>query len=509
MRFPLSFGHRPFRPVQDRVTRLAVAALSALVLAAPARGADPASAASWRRVAERDLAQVRSLIEDAHPAILEPENKPFQRWRRVGYARSMALARQSRTRQQAEAAVQYFLVGFEDGHLGIRADAPPEGPARWAGFNVQWRDGRFRVVDRAGDWPRPLPPSGAEVLACDGVDLLSLLARRVSPYVDRRMHLDGTKSLLAMRLTNEWSGSQLWESLHLASCTVRREDGAVARFALHWRSGHDGLRLWTDRRPPPGLRPWGTDALWVHASDFQLAGAGADAFEADLDTLARQRGARWIVLDARGNRGGNAVFGLRLLEAVLGGPLPADGPSARAHWRVSRTAIDTLQLWIERMAGDAPSVTATRRFVAQLRAAMLQAQADHQPWVAQATVDLAWGSHVAEGAPPFAGRILLITDSVCASACLDFADAVLAIPGARHAGTATSGDTVYLEVAERPLASGLKVWVPMKVWRGRARKNNEPHRPEFAFPGDIRDTAEVERWLRDEVMPRIEAGAAR
>jgi hypothetical protein len=35
----------------------------------------------------------------------------------------------------------------------------------------------------------------------------------------------------------------------------------------------------------------------------------------------------------------------------------------------------------------------------------------------------------------------------------------------------------------------------MKVHRGRARGNNEPYRPSRVFPGDIRDSAALERWI--------------
>ena len=41
------------------------------------------------------------------------------------------------------------------------------------------------------------------------------------------------------------------------------------------------------------------------------------------------------------------------------------------------------------------------------------------------------------------GRVLLLTDGDCASACLDFADLVLQLPGTTHLGLPTSADAVF------------------------------------------------------------------
>ena len=53
-----------------------------------------------------------------------------------------------------------------------------------------------------------------------------------------------------------------------------------------------------------------------------------------------------------------------------------------------------------------------------------------------------------------------------------------------------------MDIREQALPSGLaRLWIPMKVWRGRARGNNEPQRPVHAYDGDLTDTAAVEAWI--------------
>ncbi|MCE0970099.1 hypothetical protein [Pseudomonas putida] len=90
---------------------------------------------------------------------------------------------------------------------------------------------------------------------------------------------------------------------------------------------------------------------------------------------------------------------------------------------------------------------------------------------------------------------MLVTDSFCASACLDFADAVLAVPGTIHFRLSTSGDTLYIDIGSQALPSGAQFWLPLKVWRGRVRGNNQSYDPRYSFDGDINDTSAVQQWV--------------
>lgn len=69
--------------------------------------------------------------------------------------------------------------------------------------------------------------------------------------------------------------------------------------------------------------------------------------------------------------------------------------------------------------------------------------------------------------------------------------------GAVQVGRETSADTVYMEIRQASLPSGLaEVAVPMKVYRGRARGNNEPQRPQYVIEGDMSDDAALLASIR-------------
>jgi hypothetical protein len=89
------------------------------------------------------------------------------------------------------------------------------------------------------------------------------------------------------------------------------------------------------------------------------------------------------------------------------------------------------------------------------------------------------------------GKIVLLTDAKCFSACLDFADTVLKVPGALHVGETTSADAVYIDGWRMLLPSGNVLSFPLKVWRNRVRGNNEPLRPSVEIALDTLDDAAI------------------
>ena len=98
---------------------------------------------------------------------------------------------------------------------------------------------------------------------------------------------------------------------------------------------------------------------------------------------------------------------------------------------------------------------------------------------------------------PVTGEVYLLTDWSCGSACLDFVDIMRRLPGVRHIGLPTAADSVYLELGmDADLPSGLAVFAyPLKVYRNRARGNNEWYEPEIKWPGGRMTDEAVVQWI--------------
>lgn len=162
---------------------------------------------------------------------------------------------------------------------------------------------------------------------------------------------------------------------------------------------------------------------------------------------------------------------------------------------------------------DAANLAAIREFGAMLRA-QPQPDAEVLHWVdvidrgmaaALARGEALWRHPVDADAPAPPGDprpralgagvpVHVLADAGCASACLDALDLWLPL-GAIHVGGETSADTVYMDIRQQPLPSGLAtVSIPMKVYRGRSRGHNQPYRPAHVWTGDFADEAALSAW---------------
>ena len=95
----------------------------------------------------------------------------------------------------------------------------------------------------------------------------------------------------------------------------------------------------------------------------------------------------------------------------------------------------------------------------------------------------------------FPATVALLSDGACASACLDFADEVLSMPGTTLLGADTGADGLLMEIRGAPLPSGLmSIAVPMKAYVNRKRGFLERYKADVTFGGPWTDEAVV-RWV--------------
>jgi hypothetical protein len=203
-----------------------------------------------------------------------------------------------------------------------------------------------------------------------------------------------------------------------------------------------------------------------------------------------------VVLDLRGNSGGSSDWS-RQIATILWGQLAVNvlpSGSEAVDWRASAGNIATLEgyrtAWrkapdVSREAKDWADRITTGMTVARSHGQALWREVDAEE---AKTAD----AGTASKSKP---RVFVLTDWGCGSACLDAVDLWTAL-GAIHIGQETSADSLYMDVRQVALPSGLADAVfPMKVYRNRKRGSNVPAKPAHAYTGDMRDTARLERWI--------------
>ncbi|OAI19478.1 MULTISPECIES: S41 family peptidase [Methylomonas] len=446
----------------------------------------------WSAVAKADLDFVYETIKAAHPGVLEHSDVAFQAWLHQGYSKALSLAKRAQTQEQALAALRFYTVGFKDGHLGVSPQNYSSN-VNWAGWNIQKQGEEFVVTYQAKEWPISVPPMGSRVIACDGQSVSEYIKYNISPYIDERLNLLSTWSMLAHFVTIETPDMPLWESKRIKHCTVELKDKTKKEYSLLWKKSYEGVQYaFADRAPKQGLRNLGKGIYWINVSNFQLSQAENIELERFLDKIKVLRQAKKVILDTRGNRGGSSQVGTKILRALLKDKIPTES-AARAFWRVSPVAKKTLEEHLDYFSKTFGKASIfyldTVRLLEQMNAAL----AIKQEWLEQLpdTID----SKI-EAREAFNGQLIILTDLNCASACLDFVDSVRRVPGAIHMGLPTSGDTFYIDVAKIQLPSkNLQLSLPLKIWRDRARGLNQAYYPDFLYEGNIYDTQSFENWV--------------
>ena len=500
------------RPIPAYLDSPAAAALACLLAAAAplSLASGPAAATDWPSTLEADVRAFHAALRERHPGPVDPENPDFARLLDAGLARALERVPLTGDYGGYWWALREFRAGFDDGHVQLRqADAAPSLRTRWPGFLTRLRDGAHVVAVRADE--AGLPAEGARLLDCDGVAAEQMAEARLGRF-HGRWQLAAQRDALSGRLLldpgNPWLASP-------RECRFEH-DGQVRTVPLRWRGLEDAElaalleRTRSGRQAQTGIRSADDGRLlWISMAGFNADPESEDharlsAVLEELEDGERVAAARRVVLDVRGNSGGSSHWS-REVAALLWGDAAvqaATGGSDAVDWRVAPGNLDDIRSFREMLlAQESPDPELLRWSGIILDGMTAALERGEALWHQPTEIDEA-----AEAPAPDSPRrlhedadVIVLTDSACASACLDALDLWLPLGGV-HAGAETSADTLYMEVGGQDLPSGLsRIGLPMKVYRGRARGNNEPYVPAHRYPGDpgdSSDSAALESWIR-------------
>ncbi|MES2336578.1 MAG: hypothetical protein V4537_00615 [Pseudomonadota bacterium] len=485
---------------------LALLLAVAIAQADPAQP-DPTTPRDWGLVLRRDAAAFHDLIADDHPG-------PYNRLDPGFAARNDAAFRlaQSRAGKVHDFAgylwaMRGYVASFDDGHVQFSTvKGSPLLTARWPGF-LTGLDGRGRaiVMTRADDAAVPL---GAELIACDGVPAVRMAARNVGAF-SGRWQLSSQRTARSGRLFLDTGNPFI---VRPSRCRFRVR-GAIREVALAWRPLVDPE--WARRigetapmaKPEIGARILADGTRWFSMSSFDgdPDGATAKALRPMIAAMRRDRAAIGaaprIVLDLRGNGGGSSLWSSEIADVLWGRAAVAALPEDRSYveWRASAGNLRRVEAYRDDWAKAQDASPQALAWARAATAGLAAARAAGRPLWREPDEPRA-APDPASAIPPSKAGVYVLTDWGCGSACLDAVDLWTAL-GAVPIGQETSADTLYMEVGDVPLPSGIAtVGIPMKVYRGRPRGSNVPVRPRHRYLGDMRDTPALERWIA--TLPR-------
>jgi hypothetical protein len=475
--------------------------LIALTIPLLAAAAEPPR--DWSATLRADAIAFHDAIAANHPGPVNRLDPRFTERNDAGLALALRRAANARDYPAYLWAMRAYVAGFDDGHVAFDVNQPVPLPLRWPGF-LTTLDGAERavVVTRADDVALPL---GAELVSCDGIPAKTLAMRNVGDFRGR-WSLFSQRASTAGRLFID-AGNPYVRRPARCRFTV---DGRSREVVLQWRDLPDAEFDTRFAAASPRAHPeiGGTTlpdgTRWFTLSGFDSDPMGKDAkalvpliasMKADTAGLAA---APRIVLDLRGNNGGSSDWSGQVATILWGaaaiGRLPSD--SEAVDWRVSPGNLATIDgyrsAW--RAAPDA-SPEAMRwgdRVSAGLKGALARGDT---LWREADDGGAAPATDIGAPVLPPKGRVYVLTDLGCASACLDAVDLWTAL-GAVQIGQETGADSLYMDIRRVPLPSGFaQAIVPMKVYRGRKRGSNVPAVPVHRYTGDMRDTPALQRWV--------------
>ncbi|SNY56884.1 S41 family peptidase [Stenotrophomonas sp. CC120223-11] len=470
------------------------------VLAAPATQDASTNASSTLL---KDLEAADAAMRSSHPGAVDRQNPGFG----AQLADALALARSRAGKADSFAgywwAMKGYAASFNDGHVSLNALADaPDLPTQWPGFLTGF-DGDTQVVMTV-DGGRGHPPLGARLLSCDGTDAQTLAARRIGDF-------NGRWNLQASRIHG--GGEVLLEQGNpyvpaLRTC-VFQVDGREKSYALQWQplqATQRKERLADTRRsfrPANGWHTMPDGGYWITTSSFNAEPTEQNFKEltALLEQLAPKaealQQAPSVVLDVRGNSGGASHWSIELARLIWGrAAVDALPEHSRVEWRTSEANIAQLRSFLQKLEQAPDASPELRRMLESVTAGMTQARSRGEAlWREPSEAGADTASTAGTTAPLRKGRVVVVADAACGSACLDALDLWKRL-GAVQVGVETSADSLYMDVRPERLPSGLaRISVPMKVFRGRVRGSNEPHVPDHRYTGDMRDTPALEAWL--------------
>jgi len=490
--------------------RIVLAAVAGVVLmAGAAQGQNMPSAEAathWRGLAETDGRFALRLIEDNHPgAAAVVGDDDFQAQLQTARRHFEERLPKVENFEGYSALMAGMATDFRDGHIWSRPLMQPAA-MNWTGLVLGRRGGTWVV---AGQEAEPGDPAlkGAQLESCDGEAAETWAATRIGLFradatVEAQLAKAGSWLLLD-------SGNPFLKRPE--ACVFRGEDGERQAVDLRWRRGAAeviGRAIGTaETRASVGLSiDQAGDGYWISLGTL---GDGAAALAVEVEAKAADlRRASWVVVDLRGNGGGNSSLSDRITRALVGEaridanrrPVSCGGD----FYRASAENISALRAWQERMRVDRGDKGALEW--ASMLARMQAAKDDGQLFWPELTPCTETMSAVTQGVrldgdmsgSMMAGQLVIVTDRYCFSSCLMAVDLFRRV-GAMQVGEATDISTRYMEVRTVTLPSGLRNFSTlMKVARGAG--DFGPYTPDRIYGGDLSDTAAVKTWVLDEVL---------
>ena len=468
----------------------------------------------WREKTLIDLQKIRSTLEANHPAfkvLQESPEKDFLEWFESGYKVAKGRAEKVDSLFGYYFTLRAYGIGFRDEHLAVQVASldrfKEQMKFRWPGFAVHLSGkNQIRITSIDPLAQKQVPPVGAKLLSCDGRGSDTILNENVYPFY-------GDKRILKNRAT--FTPRIFVDSanpfIQLPKTCMFKTAGKAKSYSIRWTSiSFEDLWPKIDvsygpKLPPTLAKTIDGDVHWVSLPTFAPESKTELSLRKIISDAKSHRNHRTLVIDLRGNGGGSSTWGMDVLKGYFGEEFidKIQNQSQKAsketfEYRVSK---ENLNYFEDLLGNTHKNVSKTDSFFVRVASEMRSALNVGKEIVSIKLSEKLSGLDVQESHGNkirFSGKVFVLTDMYCASACLSVLDTIRMIPGAVHIGQETSADAVFMQSTFPTALSDPMVQFSFPVLRirNRSRKNNASVVPQVVFDGDISKSPLIEQWVR-------------
>jgi hypothetical protein len=461
----------------------------------------------WAAITTRDVDAAYKLLRDNHPgAAPELHDLDFQHRLADGHRVALDRAKTVTSYEGYAAVLAGFAIAMGDKHIWSRPTFVVNLP-RWPRFVVSKRGDAWTVTDAD---PPETSLVGALLISCDGQSAEDLARKNLGGF-RANWDIGAQQAQFAPWLLVDEGNPFITRP----KACVFDTNGHRATITLDWvRVKRETLLPRLKAAGGAGSAGYGISQVgagyWI-ALQGLVGAQAADVVNAVEAQKAVLRNAPFVVLDVRGNHGGSSILGREIAKSLFGAPYvearldlatsgECSGPDGA--WRVSADNIKHLEYLRDSAEAVRESGPEVRKIIettlADSRDALAHGRAFSRAIRCAETPPKAAGATAAPS--EMQGRLLLLTDNVCFSACLAFTDDFRQL-GAFQVGQTTDAATHYVDVREQYLPSGYSLFSTLQSFDPGAPVQVGPFAPALTYNGDIDNTATLQKWVIDTAVP--------
>lgn len=491
----------------------------------------------WAKKAERDLIFIHDYLLENHPGAVDKENPKFNEWLTKGYEIGLQQLTQVNSYSSWVFLLNAYIGGFNDRYLQLLELYPtklvgknPEvfkvndikipdpytfpfknqsGAINWPGFFITKQNQKF--VIKGSEISKI--PNGWEVIHCDDRQISDII-KNIADIHGGGYSFEYPYRLAPLALID----FQIPQTPQFNVCKIKDNQGQISSINLtyspiEFRDLNSKIIEVSVGKRQLGLQKLPNNIKWLTIPSFNIDSDKYEIYNSLINQLSQYRDSKAIVIDVRGNRGGNSqnwqnllntLFTEEYLNFFLNQHPEISTNNVVAEWRVTRDNLNSINKLLDRLQkqyGKESRLVQEYKFVSEAISTELSKTNPRDLIEVDFIASKLEKNHKEkfnhEAKNPVKAKIYVLTDFWCSATTLSFLDTILKLPNVEQVGIVTAADTTYTDIRVKALPSEiLYLTLTKKLYRNSPRHIKvTPYYPKKEFEGDIHDDQKVQSWL--------------